>query len=119
MRAITVYRLDSGSNAVYRTRHPIGSVLEPRKHERVNNDNDLFRLARRLFALDTADTVHVVIDMSQARQACLPELTRTVRRGSPEDAIPWRTIVAGSRGEVNRNGTSLFQQTGGKEGEHE
>ena len=76
MRAVTVYRLDYGSNTRYRTRHPIGSVLELRKHERVNNYNDLLRLARRLFALDTADAVHIVIDMSQARQAYKPERTR-------------------------------------------
>jgi hypothetical protein len=76
MRAVTVYRWDYGSNTKYRTRRPIGSVLELRKHERVNNYNDLLRLARRLFALDTADAAHIVIDMSQARQAYLPELTR-------------------------------------------
>jgi hypothetical protein len=42
----------------------------------VNNYNDLLRLARRLFALDRTDAVHIVIDVSQARQAYLPELTR-------------------------------------------
>ena len=76
MRAVTVYRLDCGSNTGYPTRRPIGSVLELRKHERVNNYNDLLRLARRLFALDRTDAVHIVIDLSQARQAYLPELTR-------------------------------------------
>jgi hypothetical protein len=62
MRAVTVYRLEYVSNTGYRTRHPIGSVFELRKYERVNNDNDLLRLARRLFALDTADAVHIVIE---------------------------------------------------------
>ena len=76
MRAVTVYRVDYDSNTGYRTRHPIGSVLELRKQERVNNYNDLLRLARRLFALNTADAVRIVIDVSQARQAYLPELTR-------------------------------------------
>jgi hypothetical protein len=47
----------------------------------VNNYNDLLRLARRLFALDTADAVHIVIDVSQARQAYLPELTRDCAEG--------------------------------------
>jgi hypothetical protein len=65
MRAVTVYRLDYGSNTRYHTRHPIGSVLEQRNHERVNNDNDLLRLARRLFALDVADALHIVIDTGQ------------------------------------------------------
>ena len=76
MRAVTVYRLDDGSNFRYHTRHPIGSVLELRIYERGNNYKDLLRLARRLFALDTADAVHVLIDVSQGRQAYLPELNR-------------------------------------------
>jgi hypothetical protein len=76
MRAVTVYRLDDSSNFSYHTRHPIGSVLELRKNERVNNYNDLLRLARRLFALDAADSVRIVIDVSQTRQAYLPEPTR-------------------------------------------
>jgi hypothetical protein len=77
MRAITVYRLDYASNTGYRTRHPIGSVVELRNHERVNNYNDLLRLARRLIALDSADAVNVVIDVRQAREeANPPELTR-------------------------------------------
>ena len=75
MRAVTFYRLDYGSNAGYRTRHPVGSVFELRNHERVNNYNDLLRLARRLFVLDTADIVHVVIDVSQTRRAIPPEST--------------------------------------------
>jgi hypothetical protein len=43
MRAVAVYRLDDGSNTGYRTRHPIGCIWELRKHERVNNDNDLIK----------------------------------------------------------------------------
>jgi hypothetical protein len=81
MRAGTVYRLDYGSNTGYPTIHPIGSVLELRKYERVNNDIDLLRLARRLFVLETADAVHIVIGVSQSRQAYLPELTRDYAAG--------------------------------------
>jgi hypothetical protein len=81
MRAVTVYRLDYGSNTRYRTRHPIGSVLELRKNERVNNYNDLLRMARRLFASDTADAVHIIIDVSHARRAILPELVRDCSAG--------------------------------------
>jgi hypothetical protein len=81
MRAVTVYRWECGSNTRYRSRHPIGSLLELRKYERVNNDNDLLRLARILFALDTADTVHIVIDGSHVRQATLPELTSECSAG--------------------------------------
>ena len=76
MRAVTVYRLEDVSNFSYHTRHPIGSVLEMRIYERVNNYKDLLRLARRIFALDTADAVHVLIDVGQGRHAYLPELTR-------------------------------------------
>jgi hypothetical protein len=61
--------------------NPIGSVLELRISERGNNDRDLLRLARRLFALDTADAVHILIDVSQARQAYLPGLTRDCLSG--------------------------------------
>jgi hypothetical protein len=50
--------------------------LELRLYERVNNYKDLLRLARRHFASDTADGVHVLIDVGQGRQAYLPELTK-------------------------------------------
>jgi len=59
-----------------KTKDQVGVVLEMRKTERTNNYNDLLRLARRLFASETADSVHIIIDMSQARQAYLPERTR-------------------------------------------
>lgn len=77
MRAVTVYRVDYGR----RTKEPIGVVMENRKTERTNNYNDLLRLARRLFASDTADSVHIIIDMSQARQAYLPGRTRECTAG--------------------------------------
>jgi hypothetical protein len=64
-----------------RTKNPIGVVYENRKTERTNNYNDLLRLARRLFALDTVDTVHIVFVVSQARRAYLPELTRECSAG--------------------------------------
>ena len=81
MRAATVYRLDDVSNFSYHTRHPIGSVLEMRIYERVNNYKDLLRLARNLFALDTSDADHVLIDVGQGRQGFLPELTRNCTTG--------------------------------------
>ena len=70
MRSVTVYRVDYGS----RTKEPICTVLEKRKTERAHNYHDLLRLARRLFALDTADAVHVLIDVGQGRQAYLRPL---------------------------------------------
>jgi hypothetical protein len=69
MREVTVYRVDY----VRKTKDPIGTVLEKRKSERAHNYNDLLRLARRLFALDTADALHIVIDVRHAREAILPE----------------------------------------------
>jgi hypothetical protein len=70
MRAVTVYRVD------YRrkTKDPVGAVLEKRKTDRAHNYHDLLRLARRLFALDMADALHIVIDTGQPRRAALPEL---------------------------------------------
>jgi hypothetical protein len=70
MQEITVFRWDYDKN----TKVPIGVVLERRKTERGSNYIDLLRLARRLFALDTADAVHVLIDVGQGRQAYLPEM---------------------------------------------
>jgi hypothetical protein len=80
MRAVTVYRLDYGSNTGYRTRHPIGSVSELRKQERVNNYNDLLRLARRLFGLDTAEDI-LLVNVGQGRPAYRPELTSDCSAG--------------------------------------
>ena len=76
MRAVTVYRMEDGGNFSYRTRHPVGSVLELRIYERGNNYKDLLRLARRLFASDAADAGRIFIDAGQGRQAYLPEQTR-------------------------------------------
>lgn len=77
MRAVTVYRVD------YRrkTRYPIGAVEEKRESERTHNYHDLLRLARKLFALDTADALHIVIDTSQIRRGALPERTRDCSAG--------------------------------------
>ena len=88
MRAVTVYCVDYGR----KTKDPIGAVLEMRTTERADNYHDLLRLARRLFALDTADALQIVIDVSQARQAYLPE-----RRGSFEETTSFRGLGAESR----------------------
>jgi hypothetical protein len=72
MRATTVYRVDY----VKKTRDPIGVVLEKRETERAHNHHDRLRMARRLFALDSADALHIVIDVGHAREGCLTELTR-------------------------------------------
>ena len=72
MRAVTVYRVDYAR----KTRYSVGVVLEQRKTERGNNYKDLLRLARSQFALETGDAVNIVIDVSHARRAYVPELTR-------------------------------------------
>jgi len=71
MRPITVYRVDYSR----KTQYPVGVVLEQRKTERGENYKDLLRLARKTFALDAADSVHIVIDVSQARWTYLPTQT--------------------------------------------
>ena len=77
MQAVTVYRVDYGR----KTKDPIGTVLEKRKTERAHNYHDLLRLARRLFAWDTADALHIVIDVRHARGGILPERTRGCAAG--------------------------------------
>ena len=72
MRAVTVYRVDYGR----KTKDPIGTVLEKRKTERAHNYHDLLRLARTFFALDMADSLHIAIDVRNAREAILPGRTR-------------------------------------------
>ena len=64
MRAVMVYRVDYGR----KTKDPIGFLLEKRKTERVSNYHDLLQLARRIFASDLEDALHIVIDVSQARR---------------------------------------------------
>ncbi len=71
MRAVTVYRVDYAR----KTRYAVGVVLEQRKTERGNNYKDMLRLARKLFAVNTADAVNIVIQVSQVRRT-FPELTR-------------------------------------------
>ena len=64
MRPVTVYRVDFG----WKTKDPIGVVLEKRKTERSNNNFDLLRLARRLFASDTGDAAGIIIDVKPVRE---------------------------------------------------
>jgi hypothetical protein len=77
MRAVTVYRVDYGR----KTKDPIGVVFEKRKTERAHNYHDLLRLARRLFALETADALHIVIDVRHVREVILPERSRDCAAG--------------------------------------
>lgn len=65
MRAVTVYRWDEDR----KTKDPVGVVYEKRKTERASNYMDLLRLARKLFAVNRADTVHIILDLNQIRPA--------------------------------------------------
>ncbi len=76
MRVVTVYRVDYAR----KTKLPIGVVLERRETERLHNYQDMLRLARRLFALDMADTGNIVIDVSSVRRT-FPERTRDCAAG--------------------------------------
>jgi hypothetical protein len=69
MHAVPVYRWDERRKA----KDSIGVVFEKRKLERTGNYVDLLRLARRIFAVNAADTVHIIIDLSHTRRATFPE----------------------------------------------
>lgn len=71
MRAVTVFRWDEGR----KTKDPVGVVFEKRKTERASNYLDLLRLARKLFAVNRADAVHIIIDQNRPRRTIPTELT--------------------------------------------
>jgi hypothetical protein len=71
MRAVTVYRWDDDR----KTKDPVGVVFEMRKTERANNYLDLLRLARKHFAANRADAVHIIIEPGHTRRAMPTELT--------------------------------------------
>jgi hypothetical protein len=77
MLEVAVYHVDYGR----KIKDPIGTVFEKRETERANNYLDLLWLARRLFASDSADALHIVIDLRHAREASLPELIRECSAG--------------------------------------
>ena len=72
MLEVAVYRVDYGR----KIKDPIGTVFEKRKTERTNNYLALLWLARRQFALDSEDALHIVIDVRHARKGRLTELPR-------------------------------------------
>ena len=77
MRAVTVFRWDYGR----KTKEPVGVVFEKRKTERDGNYLDLLRLARKLFAVNGADAVNIIIDSSQPRRTIPAELTGSCSAG--------------------------------------
>ena len=77
MRAVTVFRWDYGR----KTKEPIGVVFEKRKIERDGNYLDLLRLARKLFAVNSADAVNIIIDLGQTRRTIPTELASSCSAG--------------------------------------
>ena len=75
MRAVTVFRWDDAR----KTKDPVGVVFEKRKTERASNYLDLLRLARKLFAVNKADAVHIIIDLSHTRRTIPTEPTSDLR----------------------------------------
>ena len=88
MLEVAVYRVDYGR----KIKDPVGTVFEKRKTERSNNYLDLLWLARRFFALESADALHIVIDVRHVRGATFPD-----RRGSFEETTSFRRLGAESR----------------------
>jgi len=56
MKTYTVYRFDY----IRHVREPVGQLMERRSKERGNNNEDLLRLAQRLYSRSSLDS-HVVI----------------------------------------------------------
>jgi hypothetical protein len=103
MREVTVYRFDDSRNLRYQTKHPIGSVLERRTYERVNNYKDLLRRhggsscrMRRTPSTSSSTWVKAGRHTSRSRPG-------NVRRGSFRDATSLRRLVAEPRRGVMKN----------------
>lgn len=77
MRAVTVFRWDYGR----KTKEPVGVVFEMRKTERIGNYLDLLRLARKLFAMNSADAVNIIIDPGHTRRVLPAELASSYSAG--------------------------------------
>lgn len=77
MRAVTVFRWDYGR----KTKEPVGVVFEKRKTERIGNYLDLLRLARKLFAVNSADAVNIIIDLGHTRRTIPAELASNCSAG--------------------------------------
>jgi hypothetical protein len=71
MRAVTVYRWDVDR----KTKDPVGVVFEMRKTERGSNYMDLLRLARKHFAANKADAIHIILDLGHTRRTLPTERT--------------------------------------------
>ncbi len=63
MKDVTVYRVDY----VSKERIPIGTVIERRREERGDNILGLLRLARKMYAKNLEDALHIAIDWDKAK----------------------------------------------------
>lgn len=65
MRSITVYRVDYQ----LKKREPIGTVIERRARERGDNVLGLLRIARKMYARNLEDALHIAIDWDEAQKS--------------------------------------------------
>ncbi len=63
MKDVTVYRV----NYVNKGRIPIGTVIERRGEERGDNILGLLRLARKMYAKNLEDALHIAIDWEESK----------------------------------------------------
>lgn len=56
-KTYTVYRIDFLNNK----RVPIGTLIERREKERVNNEAGILRLAQNLYAESSIDKLHIIV----------------------------------------------------------
>ncbi len=63
MKSVTVYRVDYQREK----KDPIGTVIERRSKERGDNILGLLRLARKMYAKNLEDALHIAIDWNEAQ----------------------------------------------------
>lgn len=63
MKSVTVYRVDYQK----RKREPIGTIIERRNKERGDNILGLLRVARKMYAKNLEDALHIAIDWKEAQ----------------------------------------------------
>jgi len=57
MKTYAVYRIDF----LNKKKVPIGSLIERREKERLNNKADILRLAQKLYAESSIDKLHIIV----------------------------------------------------------
>lgn len=63
MKSVTVYRVDYQK----KKKEAIGTIFERRRKERGDNYLGLLRVARKMYARDLEDSLHIAIDWKEAQ----------------------------------------------------